>query len=314
LRISIFLSEFIAFSTGGCIICIIVLRLAGVPLPASALLHLSSVILRFSSRTREEIQININDELRTHLSTRLSSVSLRCSGLATGETQIHIKGFLRAPRSNGELRSYLREEGLRELRLELSSALVTLHVLGKELSSCVSSNLGILKLSSEFSSRLGLHNVLPASEDDVIHMLRRVSCAISAILLELNRGNLRLRCGQFVVDLSPLIQQARRRRFLELESKRAAGLKIANSLRAPRSLLSTSKSIFHQPTVLPDLGAYSADSDTQGMYSLCEISRSPERGVAGSNELPKRLNDQNGWKRLHVALAAESACLWPAER
>jgi hypothetical protein len=63
--------------------------------------------------------------------------------------------------------------------------------------------------------------------------------------------------------------------------------------------------------VLPDLGAYSADSDTQGMYSLCEISRSPERGVAGSNELPKRLNAQKGWKRLHVALAAESACLSP---
>jgi hypothetical protein len=239
-----------------------VLRLAGVPLPASASLHLSSVTQRFSSRTREEIQINMNDELRTHLSTRLSSVSLGCSGLATGETQIHIKGFLRAPSSNDELRSYLRGEELRELRRELSA---TLHVLGKELSSRVSSNLGILKLSCELSSRLGLRNVLPASEDDVIHMLRRVSSAISAILLELRRGNLRLRCGQFVVDLSPVIQQACRRRFLELESKRAAGLKIANSLRAPRSLLSTSTSIFHQPMVLPDLGAYSADSDTQGI-------------------------------------------------
>jgi hypothetical protein len=42
--------------------------------------------------------------------------------------------------------------------------------------------------------------VLPASEDDVIHMLRWVSSAISAILLELRRGNLHLRCGQFVVD------------------------------------------------------------------------------------------------------------------
>ena len=296
------------------------MRRAGVLFPPPG----SSYLLRslcFSPRTREEIRINMNDELRTHLSTCLSSVSLRCSRLDTGETQIHIKGFLRAhlrscnlldtggnlTSSNDELHSYLLGEELRDLRRELSTALVTLHVLGKELSSCVSSNLGILKLSNEFSSGLGLRNVLPASEDDVIQMLRWVSSAISALLLELRRGNLRLRCGQFVVDLSLLIQQACRRRFLELESKRAAGLKIANSLRAPRSLLSTSTSIFHQPMVLPDLGAYSADSDTQGMYSLCEISRSPERGVAGSNELPKRLNDQKGWKRLHVALAAESA-------
>ena len=84
-------------------------------------------------------------------------------------------------------------EEFHELRRELSVALVTLHVLGKEISSRVSSNLGILKLNSEFSSGLGLRNVLPASEDDVIHMVRRVSSAISEILLEVRRGNLRLR-------------------------------------------------------------------------------------------------------------------------
>jgi hypothetical protein len=305
-----------------------VLRLAGVPLPASASLYLSSVTLCFPSRTREEIQINMDDELRTHLSTSLSSVSLRCSRLGTGETQIHIKGFLRAHlrRCNlldaggnltsriVELRSYLCGEELRELRRELSAALVTRHVLGNELSSRVSSYLGILKLSSQFSLGLGLRNVIPASEDDVIHMLWWVSSAISALLLEVRRGNLCLHCGQFFVDLSLLIQQACRRRFLELESKRAVVLKIANPLRSPRTLICTSTSIFHQPMVLPDLGAYSADSDTQGMYSFREISRSPQRGVAGSNELPKRLNNQKGWKRLHVALAAESDCLSPAER
>ena len=114
--------------------------------------------------------------------------------------------------------------------------------------------------------------------------------ATSTILLELRRGNLLLRCGQFVVDLSIHIQQACRRRLLELESKRAADLKLTNPPRVPRSLLSTSTSIVHQPMVLPDLGAYSADSDTQGMYSLREISKSPERGVAGVYEIPKRLN------------------------
>ncbi len=224
------------------------MRRAGVLFPPPG----SSYLLRslcFSPRTREEIRINMNDELRTHLSTCLSSVSLRCSRLDTGETQIHIKGFLRAhlrscnlldtggnlTSSNDELHSYLLGEELRDLRRELSTALVTLHVLGKEISSRVSSDLGILKLSSEFSSGLGLRNVLPASEDDVIHMLRRVS---SVLLLEIRRGNLRLRCGQFVVDLSLLTQQACRRRFLELESKRATGLKIANSLRDPRSLIS----------------------------------------------------------------------------
>lgn len=82
----------------------LVLRLAGVPLPASAASHLSSGTLRFFSRTREGIQIHMNDDLRTLLSTRLrtllstrlSLVSLRCSRLDTGETRIHIKGFLRA--------------------------------------------------------------------------------------------------------------------------------------------------------------------------------------------------------------------------
>ena len=76
-----------------------------------------------------------------------------------------------------ELRSYLRREEFREMRREFSTVLVTFHVLGDEISSRVSSYLGILKLSSEFSSGLGLRNVPPASEDDVIHMLRRVSSA-----------------------------------------------------------------------------------------------------------------------------------------
>jgi hypothetical protein len=44
-----FFLKFVALSTGG---CIIVLRLAGVPLPASVSLYLSTVTLRFSSRTR----------------------------------------------------------------------------------------------------------------------------------------------------------------------------------------------------------------------------------------------------------------------
>ena len=254
--------------------------------------------------------------MRTLLSTRLSLVSLRCSRLDTGETRIHIKGFLRAHlrrcnlldaggnliSNNDESRSYLRGEELRELRREFLAALLSLYLLGKE----SSSNSGILKLNSEFSSGLGLRNVLPASEDDVMQMLRRVSSATSTILDELRRGSLRLRCGQFVVDLSLHIQQACRRRLLELEFIRAAGLQIANTPRAPWSLLSTSTSICHHPMVLPDLGVDSVESDTQGMYSL--------RGVPGVYELPKRLNDQNGWKRLHDALAAENAGLSPAER
>ncbi len=40
----------------------------------------------------------------------------------------------------------------------------------------------------------------------------------------------------------------------------------------------------------------------------------PERGIAGASELPKRLNDQKGWKRVHDVLASESAGLTPAER
>jgi len=58
--------------------------------------------------------------------------------------------------------------------------------------------------------------------------------------------------------------------------------------------------------VLPDLGADSVESVTQGMYSL--------RSISGACELPKRLNDQNDWKRLHDALAAVNAGLSPAER
>jgi hypothetical protein len=79
------------------------------------------------------------------------------------------------------------------LRWELSAALVTLHVLGNEFFSRVSSYLGILMLIRECSSGLGLRNVHPVSQEDVIHMLRRVSSAISEILLEVRRGNLRLR-------------------------------------------------------------------------------------------------------------------------
>ena len=58
------------------------------------------------------------------------------------------------------------------------------------------------------------------------------------------------------------------------------------------------------------------------MYSLREISQRdnagtvklPEKSVAGTSVLPKRLNDQKDWKRLHYVLAAESAGLTPAER
>jgi hypothetical protein len=268
--------------------------------------------LRFFSRTRAGIQINMNDNLRT----RLSLISLRCSRLDTGETRIHIKGFLRAHlryynlldaggnliSNNDESRSYLRGEELRELRREFLTTLLSLYLLGREFSSEFSSNSGILKLNNEFSSGLGLRNVLPASEDDVMQMLRRISSATSTILDELRRGSLRLRCGpEFVVDLSLHIQQARRRRLLELEFKRTADLQIAYPPRAPRSLLSTSTSICHRPMVLPDLGADSVESVTQGMYSL--------RGITGACELPKRLNDQNGWKRLHDALAVENAGL-----
>ena len=78
--------------------------------------------------------------------------------------------------------------------------------------------------------------------------------------------------------------------------------------------------------MLPELYTLSANT----MYSLRTISERDtagtdmvlERGVAGASdpvvagasELPKRLNDHKGWKRLHDALAEESACLSPAER
>jgi len=56
-----------------------------------------------------------------------------------------------------------------------------------------------------------------------------------------------------------------------------------------------------------DFDTYTSDFDTQGIYSLREISKRdnagagklPERVIAGASELPKRLNDQKGWKRLH---------------
>jgi hypothetical protein len=55
--------------------------------------------------------------------------------------------------------------------------------------------------------------------------------------------------------------------------------------------------------VLPDLDTYTTDFDTQGLYSLCEISKRdnsgtgnlPERGVAGVSELPKRLRVGRGY-------------------
>ena len=140
----------------------------------------------------DDLRTLLSTRLRTLLSTRLSLVSLRCSRLDTGETRIHIKGFLRAHlrrcnlldaggnliSNNDESRSYLRGEELRELRREFLAALLSLYLLGKE----SSSNSGILKLNSEFSSGLGLRNVLPASEDDVMQMLRCVCSATSTIL------------------------------------------------------------------------------------------------------------------------------------
>jgi hypothetical protein len=104
---------------------------------------------------------------------------------------------------NDNLPAHLRGGEIRALRREFSTALATLHVLGQDLSS----NLGILKLSQEFSSDLRLRNLQAASEDDVIHELRRVFSATSTVFLELRRGNLRLRSGQFVVELLLHIQQ-----------------------------------------------------------------------------------------------------------
>jgi len=67
---------------------------------------------------------------------------------------------------------------------------------------------------------------------------------------------------------------------------------------------------------------YTSVFDTQGLYCLRKISnrdntgsgKLPERGIAGASDLPKRLNDQKGWKRLHDVLASESAGLTSAER
>jgi hypothetical protein len=70
-----------------------------------------------------------------------------------------------------------------------------------------------------------------------------------------------------------------------------------------------------------DFDTYTSDFDTQGIYSLSEISKRdnagvgelPEMGITGVSELPKRLNDQKIWKRLHDVLADESAGLTPTE-
>ena len=163
------------------------------------------------------------DELRTILSTHLSSVSLRCSRLDTGKIQICLNGFLRAHlrrcslldvggnqiSNNDNLRTILRGEEIRALRREFSATLVTLYVLGQEFSS----SLGILKLSQQFSSGLQLRNVQPASEDDMLFELGRVSSATSSVFLELRCGNLHLCSGQFVMDLMLHVQQACRRRI-----------------------------------------------------------------------------------------------------
>ena len=275
----------------------------------------------------------MNDELRTILSAHLSSVSLRCSRLDTGEIQICSNGFLRAHlrrcslldaggnqiSNNYNLRAILRGEEIRALRREFSATLVTLYVLGQEFSS----SLGILKLSQQFSSGLQLRNVQPASEDDMLSELGRVSSATSSVFLELRRGNLRLRSGQFVMDLLFHVQQACRRRILELTSKSAAGSQTAIPPLVPWSTRSASDSFYVQHVMLPDVYTLSANT----MYSLRTISERDDAGtdtvlergaselvVAGASELPKRLNDLKGWKRLHDALAEESACLSPAER
>ncbi len=270
----------------------------------------------------------MNDDLRTILSAHLSSVSLRCSRLDTGEIQIHLNGFLRAHlrrcslldaggnqiSNNANLRAILRGEVIRALRREFSAALVTLYALGQEFSS----TLGILKLSQQFSSGLQLRNVQLASEDDMLLELGRVSSATFTAFLELRRGNLRLRSGQFVMDLMLHVQQACRRRILELKSNSTVGLQTAVTPLVPWSTRSASDSFYVQHVMLPDFYTLSADT----MYSLRTISERDdagtgtvlERGVAGASELPKRLNDHKGWKRLHDALAEESACLSPAER
>ena len=112
---------------------------------------------------------------------RCVSLQLRCSALSwTREgirsalmlTCAHTYDAVLSWTQEGirSLRTYLRGEEIRVLRREFSAALVTFHVLGEEFSS----KSEILILSTEFFSGLGLRNVLPASEDDVIHVLRQV--------------------------------------------------------------------------------------------------------------------------------------------
>ena len=169
--------------------------------------------------------------------------------------------------------------------------------------------------------------MLPASEDDVIHVLRHVYSSTSTVLLQLGRGNLRLRFRdeEFVVELMLHVQQTCRRRILELKSKSAVALQTAITPLVTWSTRSASDSFYVQHVMLPDPYTLSADT----MYSLRTISERDDTGtdtvlergvvgasefvVAGASELPKRLNDHKGWKRLHDALAEEIACLSPAE-
>jgi hypothetical protein len=80
---------------------------------------------------------------------------------------------------------------------------------------------------SRVSKDLRLRNVQPASEDDVIHELRRVLSTTSTVFFELRRGNLCLHGAHLALELLLHVQQACRRRIQELESERAAGLQIA---------------------------------------------------------------------------------------
>ena len=106
------------------------------------------------------------------------------------------------------------------------------------------SKLEILMLSTEFCSGLGLRNVLPASEDDVIHVLRHVYSSTSTVLLQLGRGNLRLRFRdeEFVVELMLRVQQTCRRRIQKLKSECVAGLQSVITPQVPWSTRSTSDS------------------------------------------------------------------------
>jgi hypothetical protein len=94
----------------------------GLPLPASASSHLSTVSLRCSLLDAGRNQISMSDDLRAHLSSHLCSVSLLFSLLDAEGNQISM--------NDDDLRTYLRGEGIRALRREFSTALATLHVLG----------------------------------------------------------------------------------------------------------------------------------------------------------------------------------------